>query len=340
MKPTTPRVVVCTPTYNRATYLKRAIDSVLAQSFRDFVLLVVDDGSTDDTPEVLASVTDPRLRYVRNPTNLGMVGCWNRCLELAPDSEFMARLDDDDVYLPDLLATLVATLEADPEAAFAYSAVEFMDDDGAALEIRHPLIGSRRLTPRAAFGRMVESNRVPTPTVVMRRSALASVGPYDPAAGWCADWDMWLRLASRYAVVYVDQVLARYRITASSETTRSEADGSAIACLKYSLDKALASVPPGWLPRRQVLRGRRTIARYELMLAFKALYRGDEVHFRRWALQAVRYAPQLVLEADTWAALGLALASLTGGWGPRLVWNIRDAIQRRRRLLVSADSDS
>jgi hypothetical protein len=266
------------------------------------------------------------------------VGSWNRWLELAPECEFMARLDDDDVYLPRMLETVVATLDAEPDVALVYSAVEYIDDAGNVIEVRHPLSATQRLTPRAALGRFVESNRVPTPTVLLRMSAVRTVGRYDPAAAWCADWDMWLRIAQRYPVVYLDDVLARYRISSDSATTRGEADGSVIERLRYTLEKTLASVPSNWVPARQVRRGRRTIASYELMLAFGQLYRGNHGLFRERVSDALRYAPDLLLSQDGCAALMLALASLAGNWGPHCVWRLRDAVQASLSNLSSRPS--
>jgi glycosyltransferase involved in cell wall biosynthesis len=324
-------VAVCIPTYNRASYLGEAIQSVLTQSFEDFELLVVDDGSTDGTREIVASYHDPRLRYAHNARNLGMVANWNRCLELARGAPYIARLDDDDVYLPTMLGTMVAALAADPRAGFGYSAVEIMDDRGRVTGERHSLRGDHVLDPRAGFAHLLSFNSVPTPTVVMRAQALERVGPYDPGAGWCADWEMWLRLA-RFPIVYVDRVLARYRLTARSTTTQGEADGWVAACLRYTLRQAMKTVPAHHRPPHRLVRQtRRWIARYQLSLAFGMLYRGDRRAFREHCLAAVTYAPELLLSKDGLAAMTLGIASLRGARGPRLVWTVRDRVRPMRR---------
>ncbi len=322
-----PRVTVCIPTYNRGRYLRQALDSVFAQTFEDYLVLVVDDGSSDETADVVASYGDHRLRYYRNPTNLGMVPNWNVCLARAPESRYLARLDDDDTYQPDLLTSAVAALEAEPSAAFAYAAADTIRDDGTTVAIRRSLVGSRTLSPRAAFDHLLVGNTVPTPTVVLRHGALRRVGPYDPAAGWCADWEMWLRLSSRFPIVYLDRVLARYRISVESSSTRSRADGSAIAGMKYTLRKALSAVPPQVRPRRaRVRQAHRAVAMEELGLAFHYLYTGREHDFRATVCSALGYAPEVMLGRAGTAALLLGLASLFGQHGPRLVWTLRDSV--------------
>jgi len=322
-----PRVTVCIPTYNRGRCLRQALDSVFGQTFEDYLVLVVDDASSDETADVIASYRDQRLRYYRNPTNLGMVRNWNACLARAPESRYLARLDDDDLYQPDLLASAVAALESEPRAAFAYAAAETIREDGATVAVRRSLVGSRTLSPRAAFDHLLVCNTVPTPTVVLRHAALQQVGPYDPAAGWCADWEMWLRLASRFPIVYLDRVLARYRISVDSSSTRSWADGSAVASMKYTLRTALGAVPPQARPRWARLRqAHRAIALEELGLAFRQLYAGREREFRATVCSALAYAPEVMLGRAGTAALLLTLASLFGQQGPRLVWTLRDSL--------------
>ena len=109
-----PRLTVLMPTYNVAPYVREAIESVLAQTFTDFLLLVVDDCSTDNTLEVVSSIDDPRLRIVQNDRNVGLADNLNRGLEII-DSELFARMDGDDIALPHWLASEVAVLDAHPE---------------------------------------------------------------------------------------------------------------------------------------------------------------------------------------------------------------------------------
>ncbi len=113
-------VSVCIPTYNGAAFLTEAIESVLSQSFRDFELLIVDDGSTDTTLDIARSFTDPRIAIYQNETQLGIPGNWNRCLSLAR-GEYICIFHQDDIMLPENLARKVEMLAADPTIAFVHS---------------------------------------------------------------------------------------------------------------------------------------------------------------------------------------------------------------------------
>ncbi len=103
-----PRVTILLPVFNGARYIRAAIDSVLAQTYRDYELLVIDDGSGDDSADIALSYADPRLRVERNGSNLGLVETLNRGLDLA-SGDFVARLDADDVCLPERLAVQTPT---------------------------------------------------------------------------------------------------------------------------------------------------------------------------------------------------------------------------------------
>ncbi|MGH2354710.1 MAG: glycosyltransferase family 2 protein [Chloroflexota bacterium] len=328
-----PHVSVCIPTYNRSGYLRAALDSALAQTYRDFELLVVDNGSTDDTAAVVAgyAAQDRRVCYRRNPRNLGVVGNWNRCLALAQGA-YIALLHDDDLWLPTTLQTLVGALDAHPAAGFAYGVAEEIDDTGRPVGLRRSRGGDGLLAPAVAFAHLLAFNSVPPPAVLVRATAYATAGPYDPTIGSAIDWEMWLRLASRYPVVYVDRVVAKYRLTEESVTKCVEADGSAAVSMRATVAKALAAPPGGQRPpRRVVRRAHGWVARFELSLAAAFLYQGDHVAFRRHALAALRFAPELLVTQEGLSALALSVASLTGPHGPRVMWKLRDHLLRLSR---------
>ena len=111
------RVTVFIPTYNRAGLLPHAIAGVLAQTYDDFRLIVSDNASTDETPNVVASFDDPRLEYVRQPENLGLLGNHNWFLERV-ESDYALILPDDDLVYPDMLERTVAELASRPEAGW------------------------------------------------------------------------------------------------------------------------------------------------------------------------------------------------------------------------------
>jgi hypothetical protein len=328
--PRQPRVSVCIPTYNRARYLGEAIESALAQTFTDFELVVVDNCSADETPEVAAAYAarDARVRYVRNERNLGLVGNFLRCVEVAR-GDYVALLHDDDVYLPDMLAATAGALAAHPAAAFAYGAAEEMDDEGGVVGLRRWRIGDAVLEPPVAFAQLLAFNSVPPPGILVRATAYAAVGGYDPAMAPAVDWDLWLRMARRFPVVYIDRVLARYRITAQSCTTEVERDGSLAVSMRRVVERALAPSPGARRPPRQFVRqGRGWVGRYELSVASLFLYRGELERFRRHTTAALRFAPQLLVTRPGLAMATLWLASFAGRRGPQVVWSVQDRLRR------------
>lgn len=207
-------VSVIVPAYNAAPYLGAALASALAQTHADLEVIVVDDGSTDDTAAVAADVAarDPRVRVLRQ-ANQGVAAARNRALEAARGA-FIAPLDADDLWHPDKLARQLAALRAaGPAAGLAYCGWETLDAAG------RPVPGSAA-TPTEA-GRLADvlacGNVIPcASTPLIRRAALDDVGAYDESlqAGGgqgCEDWDLYLRIAERYTFAVVPDVLLGYR---------------------------------------------------------------------------------------------------------------------------------
>ena len=314
-----PRVSVCISAYNRSYYLRRAIESVLAQTYTDFELIVSDDCSPDATPDVVAEYRDPRLRYHRSEQNVGMVANYNRCLLLAR-GEFIGILDDDDEYLPPMLETTVQALSAHPDAGFVYAVAEEIDSAGRPVGLRRSLETDVRLEPCEAFVHLLGTGRVPQPTTLIRSSAISRVGRYDPAIGaWC-DADMWQRLARHYAVLYVNRVLSRYRVSDDSITGTGEISGQAATYLRQVLVRALAHPPEGCrLPLHLTRRARREVARYELSIAYGLLARGDAAGCRRHTRAALALAPELIIFPVGLSMALLAVSSLIGAEGPQLL---------------------
>lgn len=127
-----PRVTVCLPTYNRAHYLSGAIESVLNQTFRDFELLICDNASTDETPEVVKRFRDTRVRYVRHPQNIGMPGNWLHVIN-ASTGQYCGILSDDDRWEPAFLERLIVPLDEDESVDVAFCDHWLMDADGQVL---------------------------------------------------------------------------------------------------------------------------------------------------------------------------------------------------------------
>src|SRR5262249_6946444 len=124
------KVSVCIPTYNGAEFVAKAIESVLAQTFADFELLVLDDSSDDPTVDIVRSFADPRIRVCQNEERLGIPGNWNRCLSLA-QGEYICLFHQDDIMLSENLERKVGVLTSDAAMTFVHSAAEVLVEDSA-----------------------------------------------------------------------------------------------------------------------------------------------------------------------------------------------------------------
>jgi glycosyltransferase involved in cell wall biosynthesis len=191
---TTPRVTIALATYNRAAYLRQAIESCLAQTFTDFELLVCDNASLDDTEAVVASFGDPRIRYLRNAVNLGMVGNWNRCLTEAR-GELIANLCDDDLMLPDRLARQVGIFDAHPETGVVHGDAEMIDESGRATGVW----AAREFEPQELLHVLVRMhNFLVYPSSTIHRRVFDALGGYAEGYQLAADLDLWLRAAAEF----------------------------------------------------------------------------------------------------------------------------------------------
>jgi len=205
-----PPVSVVLTTYNRATVLAQTIDSILAQTFSDFELLVADNASTDSTQDVVRSYSraDPRVIYLRRGRNLGMPENLNRAL-LVCRGEFIANLHDGDIYAPELLGCWLDALKACPNAGFVFNAYEALAPSGEVLRtFREPLsLCNEGAVVLDIFFRRRHFDSPVWGTVMARRAAYDAVGLFDSRYGFVSDVDMWLRLAGQYHVAYVDRPL-------------------------------------------------------------------------------------------------------------------------------------
>lgn len=216
-------VSVCIPTYRGAAHLASTIDSVLTQTFTDFELIIVDDNSPDDTAGIVARYADPRIRYLRNASNLGLQGNWNRCLEEA-SGKYLKLLPQDDTLKPDCLAQQVAILEEDRQArvAIVFCARDIVGPDNRVL-MRRGLPGGEQgpISGPALVRRCVRhgTSLLGEPGAVLFRNALAQhVGRFDKAYRYVFDLDYWFRALAVCDAYYLPQPLASFRVWSGSES--------------------------------------------------------------------------------------------------------------------------
>lgn len=220
-----PRVSVCIPTYRGAATLGAAIESVLAQTLADFDLVVVDDGSPDNTAAVVARYSDRRLRYLRNPVNLGPEGNWNRCLTEARGVYFKL-LPHDDLLHPRCLERQAAVLDddVDQRVALVFSARDVLAPDGRRLRTRGYPGAAEGIVPAHQVVRSCVrrgTNLLGEPgAILLRRSAAEQVGSFDATNPYVIDLDYWFRLLSLGDAYYCNEALAAFRVSSQSWSYR------------------------------------------------------------------------------------------------------------------------
>ena len=222
MAAASPQVTVLLPVRNGSAHLSAALDSIFAQTFSDFELLVIDDGSTDRTPEMLRAVSDPRLRVVTNPQNIGLVPTLNRGLELAR-GEFVARQDHDDISLPERLQKQVRYLQAHPDCVLLGTEAVQTDARGRK--------AFRLLRPRDAEDirwYLCFDNAFIHSSVMFRRERVRQeFGGYAPSFH-SEDYALWSRIARARPTANLPEPLLLYREHGSSVTgSMSPADAAA-----------------------------------------------------------------------------------------------------------------
>lgn len=206
-----PKVSVVLVCYNRGQFLTNTLDSILGQTFKNFELIVSDDCSTDDTPQVALAYSkkDQRIRYRRNERNLGMPGNLIAGM-LEASGEYIANLHDGDIYHPQLLEKWSKALDAHPNAAFVFNAYGCLDAEGNTERIfRENLpecFPGSILLEQIYFKRWNFSSAV-FGTVMARKKAYENVGTFDRRFGFYSDVDMWLRMAENFEVCYVPEPL-------------------------------------------------------------------------------------------------------------------------------------
>ncbi|MEI6669947.1 MAG: glycosyltransferase family A protein [Acidobacteriota bacterium] len=209
-----PRVSVVIPTFNRAHQVYEAIESALAQTWRAAEVIVVDDGSTDNTREVVARYRD-RVRYIYQE-NRGVSAARNAGIRIVQGSH-IAFLDSDDLWVPGKLEAQMALFAEHPELGLVSCHSRFVDVHGVPTQgdpsaIEPPIAEGRPLLRRLLLGNWLSGGS----NAVVRRAPLDAVGGFDERLSCAEDWDMWIRIAQRFAIGFVNEPLTISRVSANS----------------------------------------------------------------------------------------------------------------------------
>lgn len=204
-EPTLVSVIIAT--YNRAQLLRQTVESVLAQTYPHIELIVIDDGSPDDTPAVMAAYGD-RIVYVRQANQGGSAAC-NNGFAISKGA-YVTFLDHDDLMAPTKIARQVQVLESDPSIGLCHCQFNYIDQEGALLQ------GGTTLPEKHVLAELAKGDFIWSGGPLIRRDVLDHVGLHDLAI-WSADWDMWLRIAlAGYRFHCVQEILGSYRMVGTS----------------------------------------------------------------------------------------------------------------------------
>ena len=296
------RVSICIPTYNSARFLPAAVESVLAQTYHNFELVVCDNASTDATPEICGRYQDPRLRTVRFEELVGQAANWNRCVELAR-GELVILLHADDMLRPEYLERAVSLLDAEPEAGWLFCGAEHVDADGRPLRFQRAYPESRSVPGRELARRLLLEGCLINPAgVLVRRGLYETVGRFTEAIVWGVDWHMWARLALEADAVYLGEPQALYRIHGQSGTSGVMATARNGKDEVWMMNDLFSLLPPDAADLRalrpQAFRG---IAHRTWCFAEEMCQTGFPQAARAQLRRAASIRPPLLLDPKFWA---------------------------------------
>lgn len=202
----THRVTILMPVYNAEKYLAEAIESILNQTYKDFELLIINDGSTDRSEEIIQEFSDIRISYMTNETNIGLIRTLNKGIGLIP-SEYIARMDADDISLPTRLEKQIKFMDQHPEIMVSGTSIQFFNDQG---NIKDYIVKSdwQEIKTELLF-----QPALMHPTVIMRKKFISDGNFfYNESHGNAEDYGLWLKISFNNKMSNIQEVLLKYRV--------------------------------------------------------------------------------------------------------------------------------
>jgi len=294
-------VSVIMPVYNGEKYLRRAIESVLAQTYSSFELIVVDDGSTDNSREIASSFGD-KIRHICQE-NKGLGGARNTGI-LASCAEFVGLLDADDEWMPNYLEKMMRLVRHHPNAAVYYCTARGMDSNGNNL----PRIFGRVI--KSIDQRLLRANFIIPSTVILRRSVIVDIGLFEQDnrdIHGCEDWDLWLRLLPSHPFVGTTETLVRYRLHSNTFSANSDHMQKAVKAViekNFGLDDGNYTY---WIEDKKRAFG--GVYRYQALMSVQK--KGDWTTAIVTLLKAFEIDPTLTIDLDLF--YDLAFGARTSG---------------------------
>ena len=285
-----PLVSIIIPNYNHARYLGDAVHSVLNQDYQNFEIIVVDDGSTDNSREVARQFGE-KIHYIYQE-NAGLSAARNTGIRVAKGS-LIGVLDADDMYEPTFISTLVAVLESNPNADGVYCGYQFVDQENNLL----PQIENRPVPSNELYDALLDGNFFVPESVFLYRYVYDDVGLFDEALRACEDWDVWLRMTKKYRILHAPEILTRHRILAGSMST----DPLRMLTARLAVLKKHIGDEPRVSGSSNV---HRSYGRAYLGSCIEYLQYGDSEHAYECFQKSANICPELLVEVDTYYQLG------------------------------------
>jgi len=208
-------VSVILPAYNCEKFIGKAIQSLLDQTFTNFELIIVNDGSTDNTEFAIIAFDDPRIVYIKNQKNQGLIFSLNRAIDMA-QGKYIARMDADDICKPDRLLKQKTYLDENQEAAMCATTIDLINETGNMTGVWE--LDRQTTTSKQIKRQLIYQNCIAHPTIMVRTEIIKNL-KYSPRQANIEDYDLWLRLLSNgYRIDKIDEPLLLYRIHGNSIT--------------------------------------------------------------------------------------------------------------------------
>jgi glycosyltransferase involved in cell wall biosynthesis len=204
-----PRITVLMPVYNAEAYLREAIDSILDQSFKHFEFLIIDDGSTDASADIIRSYRDPRIRFVQNSKNLGITPTLNKGIALA-SCELIARMDADDISYPQRLQKQFGYMKRNPKCALLSTWARVISE-------HKKFVRLERYRSNFYYYNLTFECWMYHPTIMFRKAAVEQVGMY--SMPYSEDYDLFWKISTRFPIANLPEALVDYRISSTSLNT-------------------------------------------------------------------------------------------------------------------------
>ncbi len=315
-----PKVSVVIPAYNAMAYLPETLESVFRQTFTDFEVLIINDGSSDHIVQWVAQITDPRVKLI-SQENQGLPGARNTGIAYAR-GEYVAFVDADDLWQPTKIERQVRCLEDKPEVGLVYTWTALIDEQSNPTGRVYAFDAEGNVWEQLLVGDPISNGS----SCMVRRSCFETVGVFDRSLTSAEDYDMWLRIAARYPFAVVREPLTLYRQHFSSVSKNRQ---RMLQSLRTVIEKAFQSVPLEKLYLRN-----RVYAGINLDLAWLAIDERDYKKAAYFRQQALLHYSQLCYSEK---CIRLSLAIMLIRWfGPQGYDGMRTLTRTVRRLVLSS----